>query len=66
MPNVDTPAAGQHKFEFLLPGVTIKGANALLDGDGASIVVHGGRDDYLTDPAGNSGGRIACGVIVRG
>ena len=65
MPNIDTPAAGPLKFEFLLPGVTIKGNNALLDGDGAAIVVHGARDDYLTDPAGNSGGRIACGVIVR-
>jgi superoxide dismutase, Cu-Zn family len=64
MPNIDTPAAGQHKFEFLLPGVTLKGTNALLDADGASIVVHTARDDYLTDPAGNSGGRIACGVII--
>jgi superoxide dismutase, Cu-Zn family len=64
MPNVDTPAAGQLKFEFLLPGVTIKGTNALLDGDGAAIVIHSARDDYLTDPSGNSGSRIACGVIV--
>jgi Cu-Zn family superoxide dismutase len=64
MPNIDTPAAGQLRFEFLLPGVTLKGANALLDADGASIVVHSGRDDYSTDPSGNSGSRIACGVIV--
>ena len=64
MPNIDTPAAGQLRFEFLLPGVTLKGANALLDADGASIVVHSGRDDYSTDPSGNSGSRIACGAIV--
>jgi Cu-Zn family superoxide dismutase len=64
MPNIDTPAAGQLRFEFLLPGVTLKGANALLDADGASIVVHSGRDDYSTDPSGNSGSRIACGVIA--
>jgi superoxide dismutase, Cu-Zn family len=64
MPNVDTPAAGQLRFEFLLPGVTLKGTNALLDGDGASIVMHSGRDDYTTDPSGNSGSRIACGVIT--
>ncbi len=64
LPNIDTPAAGRRHFEFLLPGVTLKGENALLDKDGASIVFHSTRDDYLTDPAGNSGSRIACGVII--
>lgn len=64
MPNIDTPAAGRLHFEFLLPGVTLHGKNALLGADGASIVVHSGRDDYTTDPAGNSGARIGCGVIV--
>lgn len=64
MPNIDTPAAGQLRFEFLLPGVTLKGTNALLDDDGAAIVVHTSRDDYSTDPSGNSGSRIGCGVIV--
>lgn len=65
LPNIDTPAAGQLRFEFLLPGVTLTGHNALLDADGASIVIHGSRDDYETDPSGNSGARIACGVITR-
>jgi len=64
MPNIDTPAAGRLHFEFLVPGVTLRGENALLDGDGASIVIHSSRDDYATDPAGNSGSRIACGVIT--
>lgn len=64
LPNVNTPAAGTLKFEFVLPGVTLKGRNALLDADGASIVVHAAHDDYTTDPSGNSGGRIACGVIT--
>lgn len=63
LPNITTPPSGSLHFEFLLPGVTLTGANALLDADGASIVVHAERDDYTTDPAGNSGGRIACGVI---
>lgn len=65
LPNVDTPAAGHLTFEFLLPDVTLTGRHALLDADGASIVIHGSRDDYATDPAGNSGARIACGVITR-
>jgi Cu-Zn family superoxide dismutase len=61
MPNIDTPAAGQYRFEFMVTNVTI---HDLLDADGAAVVIHAGRDDYLTDPAGNSGGRIACGVIT--
>jgi Cu-Zn family superoxide dismutase len=65
LPNLETPAAGSLKFEDLLPGVTLKGTNALLDADGAAIVIHAGRDDYTTDPAGNAGGRIACGVITQ-
>lgn len=33
---------------------------------GSSLVIHAGPDDQVTDPTGNSGGRIACGVIVAG
>jgi Cu-Zn family superoxide dismutase len=43
----------------------LSGANALLDADGAAIVVHAAADDDRTDPAGNAGARIACGVITR-
>jgi Cu-Zn family superoxide dismutase len=64
LPNLILPAAGQQRFELLVPDVVLKGRNGLLDADGASIVIHASRDDYVTDPAGNSGGRIACGVIV--
>jgi Cu-Zn family superoxide dismutase len=38
----------------------------LMDADGASLVVHEKADDYKTDPSGNSGSRIACGVITAG
>ncbi len=37
-----------------------------MDADGASVVVHADADDHRTDPSGNSGDRIACGVIVAG
>jgi Cu-Zn family superoxide dismutase len=42
-----------------------EGPTSVLDADGSAIVVHAGPDDHRTDPAGNSGARIACGVIVR-
>jgi len=45
--------------------VTLSQESALLDADGSSIVIHAGPDDYKTDPAGNSGDRIAGGVIAK-
>jgi Cu-Zn family superoxide dismutase len=36
----------------------------LLDADGAAVVIHAQPDDYKTDPAGNAGARIACGMVV--
>jgi len=66
LPNIDVPPSGRLKFEFLLPDVTLRGGpRHILDAGGASIVIHSTRDDYLTDPAGNSGARLACGVIVQ-
>jgi len=64
LPNIVTPAAGKLDFEFIVAGAALKGPFGLLDADGASIVVHATADDYLTDPSGNSGARLACGVIT--
>jgi Cu-Zn family superoxide dismutase len=38
--------------------------NSLLDGDGTSIIIHAGTDDETSQPAGNAGDRIVCGVIT--
>lgn len=62
--NIHVPESGRLRVELLLSDVTLGGApGALLDADGASLVVHGLADDYATDPAGGSGARIACGVV---
>jgi Cu-Zn family superoxide dismutase len=45
--------------------VTLKGDPALLDEDGSALVIHAGPDDYQSDPAGDAGGRIACGVVTE-
>ena len=41
------------------------GKKSIFDRDGAAIIVHANADDYASQPAGNSGDRVACGVIVR-
>ena len=64
--DVETMLAGRsgREVEALEPNVTLSGEAPLLDADGSALVIHAGADDYKTDPAGNSGGRIACGVIT--
>jgi superoxide dismutase, Cu-Zn family len=64
MPNVHVSANGSMTVDVLLPGVTISGDRALLDGDGAALVIHANADDYTTEPSGNAGDRVACGVIA--
>ena len=66
MPNVEVPADGNLVFDVLNPAVTLKaGANSLFKAGGTALVLHGGPDDYKSDPAGNAGPRIACGVVTR-
>lgn len=67
LPNLTVDASGRGSVDFAIPGASLADSpNALLDADGAAIVVHAQPDDYRTDPSGNSGNRIACGVISRG
>lgn len=65
LPNLDVPASGTLNIDLFLTGVSLTPGRPinLHDQDGASFVVHAGPDDYKTDPSGNSGGRIACGVL---
>ena len=61
LPNLVIGTDGRGAVGVILPGATMAG---LLDADGSSLVVHAGRDDLMTDPSGNSGARIACGVFA--
>ncbi len=63
-PNIVIPASGVGTVTFTTDRVSLtSGATSLFDADGSSIVVHGGPDDQMSQPAGNSGPRIACGVV---
>lgn len=64
LPNLLIGTDGRGTIEYTIPGGWLSaGRSPLLDRDGAAIVVHAAADDYRTDPAGNSGARIACGVF---
>ena len=66
LPNLMVRSSGFGFLHTTTTRFTLSGGNhSLFDGDGASIVVHANADDLHTDPSGNSGGRVACGVITR-
>jgi superoxide dismutase, Cu-Zn family len=60
MPNLIANAQGEATYSFELMGVSLAGTGGVI---GRSLVIHADPDDYKSQPAGNSGKRIACGVI---
>jgi Cu-Zn family superoxide dismutase len=66
LPNLMVPSSGAVKVDLTVKELLLGGGRApLLDADGAALVVHEKADDYKSDPAGNSGKRLACGAIRR-
>ena len=66
LPNFTVDKNGKGKATITASMVTLgDGTNSLFHPGGTALVVHAGPDDYKTDPAGNSGDRIACGVIEK-
>jgi len=65
MPNVYVGADGKGTAETLAHVTLAAGQRSLFDADGSALVLHATADDYVTDPAGNAGGRIACGVVRK-
>lgn len=67
LPNLIVKPNGTGKIKFLLKDATLREGSAfshsLFHPNGTSLVIHAKEDDEKTDPSGNSGDRIACGVI---
>ena len=66
LPNFEANAKGEATISYTVPGVTLgDGPDSLFHPGGTALVIHAAADDYKTDPAGNAGARIACGVIEK-
>jgi len=66
LPNITIAANGTGRLETFTERVALgSGPSSLFDDDDTAIVVHAAPDDFKTDPTGNSGARIACGVLTK-
>ena len=65
MPNLHIPQGGTLVIELVNSAIALdKGKpNSVFQPGGTALIIHAGKDDYKTDPTGEAGGRIACGVI---
>lgn len=65
LPNMLVNRKGRGKISYDIADGKLRGRDGLMDDDGAAVVIHDKSDDQRTDPSGNSGDRIACGVFLR-
>jgi len=66
LPNFEVDAKGVGDVSFAVPDMTLRdGPNSLFHPGGTALVIHAAPDDNKTDPSGNAGARIACGVIEK-
>jgi Cu-Zn family superoxide dismutase len=66
MPNLYVTKEGIARYQTLNDRITLaSGDMSIFDPDGSTLVIHAVSDDDTTDPAGNAGDRIACGVITK-
>lgn len=66
LPNLEVKPDGRGSIDVLVPGLTLKGngPHSLFRDGNATIVIHEHPDDGVSQPSGNAGARIACGVIA--
>jgi Cu-Zn family superoxide dismutase len=60
MGNIEADASGKAHLDYIDPHMSFNGPNSIL---GRSVIVHAKEDDMKTQPTGNAGARIGCGVI---
>lgn len=65
MPNIRAGADGTADTTFVAPNLTLRAnqPHSVIREGGTALMVHAGPDDHMTDPSGDSGARVACGVI---
>ena len=63
MPNITTDDNGQATLTFTFSDDPDHLIQEIFDADGTAVMIHAGPDDYISDPAGAAGPRIACGVV---
>ena len=67
LPNLIVGSDGKARFSMTVSRFTLSpGSLSLMDADGSAVVIHAQQDDGFTDATGNSGGRVACGVVTLG
>ena len=66
LPNLTSDVEGRLYAKGIVRYALWDGPSGLFDADGIAIVIHERPDDYRTDPSGNSGKRVICGIFKRG
>ena len=65
LPNLTAADDGTARITAVVSDDADDALAAIFDGDGTAVMIHAGADDYSSDPAGDAGARIACGVVIR-
>lgn len=66
LPNLEVKEDGTAEMSVVATGTTLRdGPGSLLKEGGTAMVIHAQPDDYASNPAGNAGPRVACGVVVK-
>lgn len=66
LPNLEIAADGTGTLTTPIQGDIEQVADWIHDEDGTAVMIHVDADDYITDPTGNAGGRLACGILTKG